>query len=113
MRPPIKAPEPSAPYKNNRSVLHGAIDSETSLLLIPASRPPFFFGSLNRDTDDDLVGQVVVVVTECMGTCPCTFEGEKDATATQNANVKRLRKDSIMLFVIDMLFVVSKKTDVK
>ena len=42
IRPPTKALLPNVPYKNNRKVLHGAIDSVTNLFLIPSSRPPFF-----------------------------------------------------------------------
>jgi hypothetical protein len=42
INPPTKAPLPSAPYRNRRSVRHGAIDSVTNLFLIPSSRPPGF-----------------------------------------------------------------------
>mmetsp|Transcript_16565 Transcript_16565/g.46322 ORF Transcript_16565/g.46322 Transcript_16565/m.46322 type:complete len:255 (-) Transcript_16565:185-949(-) len=38
--PPRNAPEPKAPYKNNRSVRHGAIDSVSSLLRMFVSTPP-------------------------------------------------------------------------
>lgn len=41
--PPINAPDPSAPYRNNRNVRHGAIDSDNNLVRTFSSSPPAFF----------------------------------------------------------------------
>ena len=114
--PPTNALLPNAPYRNNRNVLQGAMDSVTNLFLIPSSRPPPFrsfvllvlllllidrhelvlrflkTGCRDRksdglDSDDTFV--VVEVVVVVVNAFPGELEQENSTTATTTRHVPR------------------------